>query len=420
MKKILRTIGSLRITVLVVLAIAAISVYGTFLRLDEAMSTVYRSPFFVGLLILFGINLLACTLLRLKFKLLQTGFLATHIGVLVILAGAITGRLGGMNGSLNIGTGETADACYERQNINPRDGITQLMKHVSAVNGEMVSSTGRAVTVKVPRGSVHNLLPALGSSMPYEIIEANAETATLRFAPGVKINKKPLPFSIRLDKFSVEHYNHGDLHITDRSKNLLKTIPAAEGVNIVIEGFTLKVGKFLPNFVLDTETHSATTRDQMPRNPALGVSVQKGGNDKVENLWIFSMYPGMYENMRRGGEKLPFLVFFEFRDRVKSYISEITLLDSKGDEVKKASLKVNHPLSYKNYTIYQSSYDRMAMSYSGLQIVKDPGLWITYTGFALLVAGVCFIGYAKPYIRRKKSVVEPETAAPEGSIPATP
>jgi hypothetical protein len=35
-----------------------------------------------------------------------------------------------------------------------------------------------------------------------------------------------------------------------------------------------------------------------------------------------------------------------------------------------------------------------------LQVARDPSLWIVYVGFALLLGGVCFIFYAKPYIRR--------------------
>jgi cytochrome c biogenesis protein ResB len=95
MKKFLKTIGSLRITIAVVLLIAGASLYGTLLKQQEAMDTVYRSFWFIALLAFFGANLLACTVLRLRLRLAQAGFLATHLGVLTILAGAIVGFLSG-------------------------------------------------------------------------------------------------------------------------------------------------------------------------------------------------------------------------------------------------------------------------------------------------------------------------------------
>jgi cytochrome c biogenesis protein ResB len=106
--------------------------------------------------------------------------------------------------------------------------------------------------------------------------------------------------------------------------------------------------------------------------------------------------------MRRGKEPLPFMLFFDYRERVKSYVSEITILDGAGREVKKAALKVNQPLTHRGYTIYQSSYDRESHGWTGLQVVADPGLWVVYAGFALLLAGVVFIFYFKPYLRRRK------------------
>ena len=66
------------------------------------------------------------------------------------------------------------------------------------------------------------------------------------------------------------------------------------------------------------------------------------------------------------------------------------------------AIKVNDPLKYKGYAIYQSSYDPEAGNFSGLQIVKDPGIPIAYSGFGAICVGVVFIFYIKPFLRKKQ------------------
>lgn len=400
MKRLLRQIGSLRLTVVVVLLIAGFSVYGTFLRMEEAMKSVYRSPLFLGLLGLFGLNLLACTVLRLRFRLLQAGFLATHLGVLVILAGAIVGTAGGEKGHVNLADGETSDVYYKRASVNPGENTAAIHGAVASVGGKIVAFDAETIAVDIPRERLRELMHSLGNRIPYEAFTSDAGTAAVRFWPGRQIVKKPLPFAIRLERFTVSYYNHGDLLLTDAQNRVIESIPVTPGETRTIDSHALSMGAFLPNFVVDTETREATTRNQAPNNPAVQVRITPPGGAQ-ETLWIFAKHPGMEQHMRRGKDPLPFRLYFDYRERVKSYTSRITLLDKNGGEITRAVVKVNQPLTCRGFTIYQSSYDREAHRWTGLQVVSDPGLWVVYVGFALLVVGVAFIFYVKPYLRRR-------------------
>jgi hypothetical protein len=239
------------------------------------------------------------------------------------------------------------------------------------------------------------------------------------FILGIKIIEKPLPFTIRLDKFTVDYYtgkehNYGNLIVASREEQtedgaggqqIIGTIPVEHGKTGIVAGYAITVGEYLPNFVIDADMHRPVTRNQMPDNPAIRVKIVKnpGSEDAAEeSFWVFANHHGMYEHMRRGREPLPFQLFFDSRERVKSYISEVTILDAKGAEVRKAAIEVNQPLTHRGFTIYQSSYDTQARRWTGFQIVTDPGLWVVYIGFALLLAGVAFIFYVKPYLRRRE------------------
>lgn len=72
-----------------------------------------------------------------------------------------------------------------------------------------------------------------------------------------------------------------------------------------------------------------------------------------------------------------------------SYASEIEVKDSAEKSVLPYRIFMNHPLHYKGYTFFQSSYDTDEKG-TILEVNKDPGKWPTYLGYFLLCIG--FIG----------------------------
>ena len=85
---------------------------------------------------------------------------------------------------------------------------------------------------------------------------------------------------------------------------------------------------------------------------------------------------------------------------VKDYKSILRVVDG-GKTVMTKTIEVNDPLKYKGYVFYQSSYDPEGEKYTGLQVTRNPGLAVVYSGFILLCVGVVFIFYVKPFLRRK-------------------
>jgi len=72
-----------------------------------------------------------------------------------------------------------------------------------------------------------------------------------------------------------------------------------------------------------------------------------------------------------------------------SYASEIEVLDKAEERALPYRIFMNHPLHYKGYTFFQSSYDTDEKG-TILEVNKDPGKWPTYFGYFLLCVG--FIG----------------------------
>lgn len=108
-----RAAASLRLAVILIVVLAAVLAAATFLEStrgrEYAQWYVYRSHWFIGLLGLLGLNILAATLIRFPWGLGRIGFVMTHAGLLVLLVGAVRTFTGGVEGTLAFREGESVN-----------------------------------------------------------------------------------------------------------------------------------------------------------------------------------------------------------------------------------------------------------------------------------------------------------------------
>lgn len=110
LRSIFKYLGSLNFAIFLIVTLAVVltvsttleSVYGT----DFAQIFIYRTAWFDLFLGLVGVNILFSALLRWPYKLAHAGFLVTHIGILVLLAGSMMTRVWGIEGSLLLYEGQ--------------------------------------------------------------------------------------------------------------------------------------------------------------------------------------------------------------------------------------------------------------------------------------------------------------------------
>jgi len=104
-------LGSLPLAVLLLVTLAAVLAWATILEAQHGTATarwyVYESRWFVGLLAVLGINIFAAAATRFPWKRHQTGFVVTHCGLLVLLAGSIQSFLDGIEGRVSLVEGES-------------------------------------------------------------------------------------------------------------------------------------------------------------------------------------------------------------------------------------------------------------------------------------------------------------------------
>ena len=89
---IYRFLASLKLAVISISTLAATLAYATFFEswygAGASQEYIYRSPGFAILLAFLGMNILCAALIRYPWKKRQTGFVVTHVGLLILLAGS--------------------------------------------------------------------------------------------------------------------------------------------------------------------------------------------------------------------------------------------------------------------------------------------------------------------------------------------
>lgn len=317
-------LSSVKFSIIVLLLITTASLIGTFIEQNKASQFIYHSFWFLGLIILFSINITLCTVKRLKnITKKNIGFLATHLSIIVILIGALVSITMGEKGSLMLYEGHSSDRFFLSQD-----------------------------------------------------------------------KSVPLPFTLKLNDFILEFYNEGSgkLLIKSKEEKEYQEYPINAGSEIDYRGKKVKILQYLPDFEINLETKKATSKSDVPNNPALQVEVVSGhGGNRTK--WLFAKFPDFHGKDNDDIE----MKFVTGGGRIKDFKSELEVSEN-GKKVLTKTIEVNDPLTYKGYKIYQSSYDDQNLAWSGLQIVRDPGLVFVYIGFALLILGVVFIFYIKPIL----------------------
>ena len=111
--RLLRLLASLRLSVVVMVTIGSICAYATFYEMRHGTPAVQRDiygrPGSRCLLGLLGLNVLASMLSRWPWSKHQVGFVAAHVGILLVLVGSVVSLYRGLDSSMALYEGETSD-----------------------------------------------------------------------------------------------------------------------------------------------------------------------------------------------------------------------------------------------------------------------------------------------------------------------
>ena len=114
---LLRALGSLRLAVVLIGTFAILLAWATFVEnrygVEAVKFGIYGTWWFATLGALLALNIFSAALVRFPWKKQQTGFLTTHLGLLVMAAGFLLSRTGGIDANLPIFEGRANWRAFE-------------------------------------------------------------------------------------------------------------------------------------------------------------------------------------------------------------------------------------------------------------------------------------------------------------------
>jgi len=458
--RVLSLTASLRLAVLTMLTLGSVCAYATFYEMRNGTPAVqrdiYQTPWFALILAVLGVNVASVMVSRYPWTRHHIGFLVAHVGILAILAGSLVSIYRGLDSNLALFEGETSDR------VTLHDRSLQLSLPTGARASFPVAfekrpaSPGREQRFAVPGqdlvlvadesrphvGVSESFGPAPGGS-PALHFQLQAPMAT---QDGWLVSDDPE--RSRLDLFMVsfgfrsapseaaaqqllsrdEGPNHvtfvaspaGLLYAASDGQGARQTGSVVPGgpVRTGWAGLGLTVDRYLPAAELVRQVVPETPpAKEERRRPAVRVHLEGRGTAGPSEwvLWGEQRALRVGNRMAAVGYRspevaLPFKVtLLRFNDesypgsRMASTYESTVRVDDPGEGSFETLISMNHPLHYRGYIFFQSSFVEGRPMMSIFSVARAPGLPLVYLGVALIGTGIIWMFYVKPYLARRQA-----------------
>lgn len=194
----LELVGSVRFGVILLLVIAAVSALGTFIlqsptveggdaflkahygassfRVLHALrlTDLYHAPWYHGLLGLLALNVVCATVRWFSLRPEKLGFLAAHVGVLLVLVGGALYLELGRRGTVQLAAGESADDYVSRRdgNLHPLPFAIGLERFVKEDYPPRLTLTGLSRRVEIaPQEGLTFTVPGDNATVTFDRVE---------------------------------------------------------------------------------------------------------------------------------------------------------------------------------------------------------------------------------------------------------
>lgn len=449
LEKIFDFMASLKLAVIVILALGVISAVGTIYesKYDRiyAQKLIYHSVWMWMILGLLAVNITAVMIDRWPWKKHHVSFVLAHIGILFLLAGSVVTYVSGIDGSMvfEIGgnnrfvqlqedeliiytsiDGKNYTTIYQEKidffnrnfKKNPliislKDGDVKIDNYVHFALGQQKIVESQEPTMN---SAVQFLIEGSRATQTawlykdktklFDNFQLGPATVTLASPDYKRVDANELVFQIK--------DNH--LHYAVYSKDQAK--PTAEGVwsrgDVITTGwmdFKVRVLNFFPQATeqityLPQQYPSGETVSALDLEYK-GKKYQVGHNRPLKIFESDRVHVLSYGSIRHDiGFEIKVTDFkigrYEGTRRAATYESTVEVVG----EGKPVIISMNEPMKRAGLTFYQSSFqeDQRGMpTHSIFSVNKDPGRFLKYFGSLLIFLGIFMLFYFKDIYTEK-------------------
>jgi len=345
----LRVLASLRLSVVVMVTIGAICAYATFYEMRHGTPAVqrdvYQTSWFACLLGLLGLNVLAAMVSRWPWSKHHVGFLAAHVGILLVLVGSLVSLYRGLDSNMALYEGETSDR------VSLLEPALQI--HVPGLG---VSGTFAVRFEKQP--------PRPGRELRFAVPGSDVVLVARDYAPHVEVTEAATAAGPRRT-------------LTPR------TPPAKEARRqaAVLLQVERAAAKSEPTWVLWGERTGV----------AFGGAQASLAFRPPELELPFRVTLLRFNNESYPGSRM-----------AATYESTVRIDDPELGSFE-TLVSMNHPLHHRGYIFFQSSFVEGRPMISIFSVARAPGLPLVYSGTTLLAAGILWMFYVKPWLARRQA-----------------
>ncbi len=452
MRKIIKPLASLKLAVVVILMIAVLTAIGTIVesKYDSfaAKKLVYDTFWMYGIMSFLSINLIAVMVDRWPWKRRHVSFICAHVGIILLLLGAMITFKFGLDGSMRIGVGE--------ENNFVQVNNTDLVVYTS-FDGDRYSKTfekevdfflhppseKNPLVIPTYKGEIRlvdyrryvlpskkvvpSSEPRAGAGLRFQVQNDNVDV--IEWLVQKKAHQIAMqdfgPAQIYLGETPVKGHLRNEIYLTPLDKGNLrytvfrkenekpfKTGEVAEGE--VFEpgwmGLKFRVLRFLPKALEDWDLQPMDHP-----NPLTTAAVKVVFGEKVQWLLLNDMlklftdegvYLLTYANRRIDlGFPVKLVNFkvdrYQGTTRAMSYESLVAV-----PGLGQTLISMNEPMKWKGKTIYQASFqeEKGQPVASIFSVNQDPGRWLKYLGSLTITLGIILLFYFKhlDFLAQKK------------------
>lgn len=448
-----RLIGSLKIAVPLLIVLAAVLAWGTFYEARfgtaAAQRFIYHSGGFQLLLAFLAVNLAAAAFDRYPWKRRHVPFLLAHLGIILILAGAILGGRWGVEGQLIIPEGQSNSQLQKPYNVlvvhQPNPGVYREFAtrfESTPWNREphalfRLPLPDRSIDLVVDRYypdavQEEEIIPEGERENPAVQVELSAvdhrddiwlfSRNPDRFGAhwgGAHIFFLELETRAEWDRALQRKPAHHDLPpnsillLQGPGGPLAAVLTGPRGERKVVHpvrigaevrhpqlGYSIRVKRHAPR--AEIRRHFSN-RGAEVRSEALRISASDGretaqawlGLRESVQLPLVEKDPLVIE-YRPAVQDLPFSVkLMDFRridypgiEMAAGFESDVELTDPGRGVRLTRKISMNNPLKHRGYSLFQSSYVPGPAETTILSVRKDPGTPLVYSGFLIVLAGI--------------------------------
>jgi hypothetical protein len=459
LRKIIKQMASLKLAVVIILAMGAMIATGTIIEAKYndakiAQELVYHSPISYIIFALFALNLTAVIFDRYPWKKHHVGFIAAHIGLLILLAGSLLTQYYGIDGSivLDIGGKDNKITVPETDLIvhTSLDGVSYRDIYRSEVNFLRDRPTEKnPKVISVPAGDIK-----ITEFYPYALVDAKVVASQDKSdGPAVRFQiandrvtqsewlagKKGAPVEVALGPARIIlsdgpfKYTGGNVLLLkplnqdtvayevylDRTKSKVNngTAKAGDKFNLGWMNLEFRLLKYLP---AARQEIAFKKRDKASSETLSAIKFTFNGKERWMSVNSAVRLYGDSELyvLSYGNRRLPLSFDMELKKfdvgryqgtmRAASYQSLVNIPEAN----KEVLISMNEPLDYKGFTFYQASFQQDEMgkpTASVLSVNYDPGRKVKYLGCLLIVFGAIHLFYRRR--TKAKAAAKPKGTA---------